>query len=371
MANCFTKHSRNIIKCKSESVNRFSYKQLIIAALVILIGLAIYFMILPMKEKELRFPDIVKSPDMNSQVSSGKPFIIDLNENKLADRDSVVITTGNNTTNLKGTFRYEISTADMPLGYNKTIISIYKGTKVKTVDLPYIITSDINPVPLNFTQRSSVSHDMRSYTQGIELHNGILYESAGQYGESTIRKVNPTTGSVLKSVPLAKEYFAEGLTVFNGKIYQLTWKEGICFVYDMDLNLLKKINFRSANGEGWGLCNNGKSIIISDGSNKLTYVNPETFAVEKIISVYAGANEVQYLNELEYVDGYIYANIYTTNQIAKIEAKTGKVVAVSDLSSLKNENQDGEVLNGIAFNPSNGHFFITGKYWKKMYEVKM
>lgn len=308
---------------------------------------------------------------MNSMVISGKPFVIDLNEKKLANRDSVVITSGNTTTNLKGKFRYEVSTAEMPLGYNKTTITIHTGSKTKIIDLPFIVTSDVTPLPINYIQRSSVSHDTRSYTQGLEVLNGILYESAGQYGESTIRKVNPTSGVVIKSVSLAKEYFGEGLTVLNGKVYQLTWKEGICFVYDKDLNLLKKTNFRSANGEGWGVCNNGKSLIISDGSNKLTYINPETFVVEKIISVYAGANEVQNLNELEYVDGYIYANVYTTNQIAKIEANTGKVVSVIDFTALKNENQDGDVLNGIAFNPTSGTFFITGKYWKKMYDVKM
>ena len=371
MANCSTKHSKNIIKCKLISVNRPISKYLIFAVIILVLGIMAYIFIFRVNKKELKFPDIVSSPDMNSMIASGKTFVINLNEKKLENRDSVVLISGNNRTTLKGKYIHEITTSDMPLGYNKIIISVFKGTMVKTIDLPFIITSDIKPVPLNFTQKSFVTHDTRSYTQGLEMYGGILYESAGQYQESTIRKVNPISGEVIKSIPLAKEYFGEGLTVLHGKVYQLTWKEATCLVYDKDLNLLKKTNFRSSNGEGWGLCNDGKSLIISDGSNKLTYIHPETFAVEKIISVYAGANEVQYLNELEYVDGYIYANVYTTNQIAKIEAQTGKVIAVSDMSSFKNENQDGDVLNCIAFNPASGTFLITGKYWKKMYEVKM
>jgi glutaminyl-peptide cyclotransferase len=339
----------------------------IIAA--ILFGLIATFS--PGKKKELRFPDIVVSPDVNAAVASGSELTIKFNEEKLSGVDSVIVKFSSDHTDVNGTFSHTINTTGLPLGYHVAEITVHDGKKSKTVALPFVVTSDINPSQASFTKLSQILHDKKSYTQGLEFYNGIIYESTGQYKESTVRKVNPKTGQTIKTVPLSSEFFGEGLTVLKNKVYQITWKEATCFVYDDQLNLLKKNGFRTTSGEGWGLTNDGNSLIVSDGTNKLTYINPETFAVEKIVSVYAGANEVQYLNELEYVDGHIYANIYTTNQIAKIEANTGKVVNVYDLATLKNENQDGEVLNGIAYNPASKTFFVTGKYWGKMYEVKL
>ena len=340
---------------------------IIIAAIIISIIAILY----PREKKEWRYSDIVVSPDVNSKVAIGAPLMIKLNEEKLSDVDSVIVRYPGNKADAKSNFGYTINTSGLPLGNHTAEITVHDGKKSKTVSLPFVITSDINPTSANFNKLSQIAHDKKSYTQGLEFANGVLYESTGQYNESTIKKVNHKTGQNIKSIPLAPEYFGEGLTILNNKVYQITWKESTCFVYDEQLNLLKKAGFRTITGEGWGLTNDGTSLIVSDGSNKLTYVHPETFAVEKIISVFAGPNEVQYLNELEYVDGFIYANIYTTNQIAKLEAKSGKVIAVYDLSALKNENQDGEVLNGIAYNPASKTFFITGKYWGKMYEVKL
>ena len=351
-------------------MNKPSSKFIMYTSFIIVLALIFIYLFTSRKEKELRFPDVVSSPDMNSMVESGQTLHIELNEKRLAKRDSVIISYDNKRVN-PANFKYELNTQNLSLGYQKVTISVYTGSKVKVIDLPFFITSDITPIPLNFTKLANIPHDSKSYTQGFEISGGMLYESAGQYNESTIRKLNYKTGKIIKSVLLAGEYFAEGLTIMQGKVYQLTWKEATCFIYDQDLNLVKKTSFRSTNGEGWGICNDGKSLIISDGSNKLTYLNPETLAVEKIISVYAGDNEVQYLNELEYVNGFIYANVYTTNQIVKIDATSGKVMGVSDFSALKNENQDGEVLNGIAYNPVSGTFLITGKYWKSMYEVRM
>lgn len=337
-------------------------------AVAIIISVVIFY---PTKKKELRFSDIVISPDINSSIPSGTPLAIKLNQETLQDKDSIIIKFGETYMTMKDDFNYSIATTTLPLGYHAVDISVFDDKKSKTVALPFFITSDIKPTNSSFTSLSRISHDKKSYTQGFEFYNGILYESTGQYKESTIRKINPKNGQNIKTVSIGGEFFGEGLTILKGKVYQITWKESTCFVYDDQLNLIKKTGFRTTTGEGWGLCNDGTSLIVSDGSNKLTFLNPETFAVEKIMSVYAGANEMQNLNELEYVDGYIYANIYTTNQIVKIDAKSSKVVSVFDFTSLKNQNQDGEVLNGIAFNPSSKSFFITGKYWGNMYEVKL
>lgn len=340
----------------------------VFAIIVIVFSILMFY---PDKPKELRFPDIVTAPDINSSVVSGAPLKITLNEDKLSDQKSVTLNYAGNKIDVSKSFDHTINTTGLPLGYNTVDITVDDGKKTKTVSLPYFITSDITPSSASYNKLSQISHDKKSYTQGLEFYNGVMYESTGQYKESTIRKVNHKTGQTIKTLPLSGEFFGEGLTVMGGKVFQITWKEGTCFVYDDQLNLLKKSGFRTTTGEGWGLTNDGTSLIISDGSNKLSYVNPETFAIEKIISVYAGQNEVQYINEMEYVDGHIYANIYTTNQIAKIDAKTGKTISVYDLSTLKNENQDGEVLNGIAYNPASKTFFVTGKYWGKMYEITL
>ncbi len=346
--------------------------KLILALLAIVIIAFIVMNVFPTKDDILRYPDIVKSPTMNINLPYGKSLDITFNEEKLKNYDSIVISKDQKFIDkLINKYSLSVNTADYTLGYHKLEVSIYRKGKARTIDLPFIMVSDVMPSELLFTKLKTTTHNAKSYTQGFEIHNNILYESSGQYGASSIRKVNLKTGQLITEKKLDPSFFAEGLTVLNGKVYQLTWKEGQCIIYDETLNELKKIGFRSTNGEGWGICNDGVSLIISDGSNKLSYLHPETFAVEKVIEIYAGNTPVNYLNELEYVNGYIYANIYTTNQIAQIEVKTGKVLGVIELSSLKNENPNGEVLNGIAYQKSSNTFFITGKYWDKTYEISI
>lgn len=346
--------------------------KLILALLAIVIIAFIVMNVFPTKDDILRYPDIVKYPTMNINLPYGKSLDITFNEEKLKNYDSIVVSKDQIFIDkLINKYSLSINTKDYPLGYHKLEVSIYRKGKARTIDLPFIMVSDMMPSELLFTKLKTTTHDAKSYTQGFEIHNNILYESSGQYGASSIRKVNLKTGQLIIEKKLDPSFFAEGLTVLNGKVYQLTWKEGQCIIYDENLNELKKIGFRSTNGEGWGICNDGVSLIISDGSNKLSYLHPETFAVEKVMEIYAGNTPVNYLNELEYVNGYIYANIYTTNQIAQIEVKTGKVLAVIELSSLKSENPNGEVLNGIAYQKSSNTFFVTGKYWDKTYEISI
>lgn len=346
--------------------------KLILALLAIVIIAFIVMNVFPTKDDILRYPDIVKSPTMNINLPYGKSLDITFNEEKLKNYDSIVVSKDQKFIDkLINKFSLSVNTTNYTLGYHKLEVSVYRKGKARTIDLPFIVVSDVMPSELLFTKLKTTTHDAKSYTQGFEILNNILYESSGQYGASSIRKVNLKTGQLITEKKLDPSFFAEGLTVLNGKVYQLTWKEGQCIIYDENLNELKKIGFRSTNGEGWGICNDGVSLIISDGSNKLSYLHPETFAVEKVMEIYAGNTPVNYLNELEYVNGYIYANIYTTNQIAQIEVKTGKVLAVIELSSLKSENPNGEVLNGIAYQKSSNTFFVTGKYWDKTYEISI
>jgi|JI7StandDraft_1071085.scaffolds.fasta_scaffold03866_4 glutamine cyclotransferase len=343
---------------------------LILLILLVISGIFYIWPSLPFNQKELRFPDIISSPDANANIAVGQKLTIKLNETKLSDQDSIIISLDKTRIHkINDQYSYELETTGMPLGHHLIDVEVFRGSKNKKVELPFFIVSDIQPVPAIHSITKTISRDTNSYTQGFELADGILYESGGQIGRSLIRKVNPKTGIVIKSVDTDKSLFAEGLTILNDKVYQLTWQNGVCLIYDKDLNLIKKTSFKSSNGEGWGLCNDGKSLIVSDGSNKLSYLNPETLEIEKKVSVYAGPKEVTLLNELEYVNGFIYANIYTTDQIAKIEATTGKVISVANITNLDKANPKGDVLNGIAWNPASKNFLITGKSWGKIYEA--
>ena len=214
-------------------------------------------------------------------------------------------------------------------------------------------------------------HDVMAYTQGLFFHEGQLYESAGQYGESSFRKVDLQTGKVLKRLNFEGRYFVEGSCVLNGRLFILTWQEHECFVYD--LASLEKIGTCRYNGEGWGLTTDGKSLIMSDGSSTITFRNPDTFAPERTITVTLRGQKVMYLNELEYIKGEIWANVYGTDQIVRINPQTGAVTGVINCrgllpAALRKPSTD--VLNGIAVD-ARGGIWLTGKYWPKMYRITL
>lgn len=218
------------------------------------------------------------------------------------------------------------------------------------------------------------AHNQTSFTEGLEYSDSILIESTGLYGTSKLSKTDIKTGRDIAKIDLDKKFFGEGITKLNGKIYQLTYKEEKCFVYDV--KTLKKVNEFSYKGEGWGMTNNGKQIIMSNGSNNLIYKNATTFAEENTIAIFDETGKpLDSINELEYVDGFVYANIWQTNYIVKIDVKQGKVVERIDFSSLVNQYLSGvpnmDVMNGIAYNPNTKNFYITGKYWPILFEVKL
>ena len=223
-----------------------------------------------------------------------------------------------------------------------------------------------------FKVEETLPHDVAAYTQGLFFHEGELYESAGQYGESNFRKVELKTGRVQKRINFESRYFAEGACVLNGRLYVLTWQEKECFVYDMKTwNRLGTLRYM---GEGWGLTTDGKSLIMSDGTSTLTFRNPETFAVERSVSVTLRGQKVAYLNELEYIKGEIWANVYGTDQIVRIDPATGVVRAVINLKgilpqALRKPRTD--VLNGIAYDERSGAVYVTGKYWPKLYRITL
>jgi glutamine cyclotransferase len=214
-------------------------------------------------------------------------------------------------------------------------------------------------------------HDPHAFTQGLEYYGGYLYESTGIAGQSTLRKVALQTGEVIRKTSLPPQYFGEGLTIFRGKIYQLTWLSKKGFVYD--LHSFRQIGEFPYDGQGWGLTHDEKSLILSDGTNKIRYIDPFSFSVTRMLEVYAAGEGVVNLNELEYVKGEILANIWHSPRIARIDARSGQVLAWIDLSSIVSKEQHGDegVLNGIAYDKTADRLFVTGKNWSKLFEIKI
>jgi glutamine cyclotransferase len=235
------------------------------------------------------------------------------------------------------------------------------GIPQKTEQIPVLNVKLVRAYP----------HDPHAFTQGLEYYGGYLYESTGIAGQSTLRKVALETGEVIQKVSLPSQYFGEGLTIFHGKIYQLTWLSKKGFVYD--LHSFRQLGEFPYDTEGWGLTHDDKSLIMSDGTNKIRYIDPASFGVTRTIELYAGGEGVVNLNELEYVKGEIFANIWHSPRIARVDARSGQVLAWIDLSSIVSKQQHGDeaVLNGIAYDKAGDRLFVTGKNWSKLFEIKV
>lgn len=230
------------------------------------------------------------------------------------------------------------------------------------------------PKIYNYKIINTYPHDITSYTQGLEFHNGILYESTGQYGESKLRKVNYKTGEIIQDINLDNNFFGEGLSILNEKIYQLTWQEKRGFIYD--LNSLERSGSFSygQSQEGWGLCNDGKWLYKSDGTEFIWKLDPNTQIEKDYIQVYTNKGKLINLNELEWVEGKIYANRYLKSGVAIINPENGAIDAVIDLKELKNkvtQHPGLDVLNGMAYNEQTKTLFVTGKRWDKIFEIKV
>lgn len=215
-------------------------------------------------------------------------------------------------------------------------------------------------------------HDPNAYTQGLVYKDGFLYEGTGLNGRSSLRKVKLETGEVLKQVDLAPEYFGEGIALLGGKIYQLTWKAKTGFIYDA--RDFHKIGQFSYPGEGWGLTTDGRDLFMSDGTPEIRVLDPATFKEKRRIKVYDGTKPIQELNELEFVHGEIFANIWQTDRIARISPRTGKVLGWIDLSGILSpvyRRSSDAVLNGIAWDPQGKRLFVTGKLWPSIFEIQL
>lgn len=234
-------------------------------------------------------------------------------------------------------------------------------------------TAAMGTAPMTVAEAvNSYTHDPQAFTQGLVFHDGVLYESTGGRGTSSLRRVALESGAILEQVTIPHPYFAEGLALLEERLYQLTWQENTAFVYDR--GSLKPIATLSYAGEGWGLATDGQSLVLSDGTNVLRFLEPSTFQVVRTLPVVDGSEYVHYLNELEWVRGEIWANVWHRDQIARIDPRSGRVIAWLDLAHLappiRTENPEA-VPNGIAFDQRTGRVFVTGKLWPVLYEIRL
>jgi len=267
-----------------------------------------------------------------------------------------------------------IDIGNYKLGKQSISAIAYYQNEQRTLNNTVYFLAKNPPSIYNYEIVNEFPHDKNAFTQGFEFYNGFFYESTGNYGKSTLRKVDISSGEVLQKIDIDKQYFAEGLTIFKNKIYQLTWKKNKGFVYDLETFKLEKTFNYSQSKEGWGLTHDNNKMIKSDGTERMWFINPETLREDGFIEAYTNKRKAESLNELEYVNGKIYANVWQKNAILIVNPSTGAMEGVVDLKGLQSkadQSGDDNVLNGIAYDNENDRLFVTGKKWSKVFEIKL
>jgi glutamine cyclotransferase len=320
--------------------------------------------------------------------NSSKPikhFLIQTNANKnvISNTDTLKLSISNPSNKKIDSVNYVMNNSPVAdifslqnssLGEKMIKAEVFYDGKKEVALQKVIVVNGSTPKLYSYELLNTYPHDITSYTQGLEFYKGVLYESTGQYGESKLRALNYKNDAILNNVNLSRSYFGEGLTVLNDKIYQLTWKEGRGLIYDVNtFETLGSFNYGQSK-EGWGLCNDGRQLYKTDGSENIWILNAETLEEERFVQAYTNKGRLTNLNELEWVEGKIYANRYQKNGVAIINPINGAIEAVLDFKELKNKvtNHPGlDVLNGMAYNPDTKTLFVTGKRWDKLYEVRI
>lgn len=319
----------------------------------------------------------IDQPLENARVFSGDniPLRLSVTGNTIPDSVRIYFDGKLLATLYSTPWQHDIITQKVRMGKIPLKVMAFSGTRRPQVITRFVLLlSDISPVLFSYDIINVYPHDRSAYTQGLVYHDGYLIESTGQTGKSSLRKAEIKTGKVVQKYDLERKYFGEGIVLLNDRIYQLTWEHNTGFVYDLEsFKLIKNIHY---NTQGWGITTDGDKLIMSDGTNKIFFIESEYFTVLSSIEVYDNKEAVWQLNELEYINGEIWANIYMTDRVARIDPATGKILSYINLTGLLTEKeklQQGpeDVLNGIAWDEESKRLFVTGKRWPKLFEIKV
>ena len=306
----------------------------------------------------------------NQRLATGDTINVTINIEGEGTVDSVSLKLGSIAITMVGN-KLITSTGELLPGKYTATFEVYAKDDEMKHSVPIELLSEIVPSEKTYERVAYYTHDPDAYIQGLFYHNGFLYENTGRNGESSLRKVEIKTGNVLEQSFLPDEYFGEGITLWEDQIIQLTWTSNIGFVRTLDgFEEIRTFNYPS---EGWGITTLEDRLVMSDGTETLHFLDPETLVETHQIKVYDNRGPIKELNELEYIEGLIYANVYQTDDIITIDPTNGKVISRIDLKGLMNAQwgRPINVLNGIAYDGDNRRFFVTGKLWPRLYEIKI
>lgn len=326
----------------------------------------------PNKQEVANFKTIVKL-ETKGILKTGDQLSFSYKSNAKVKADSLHIKFNNKYLNTFFEDKFTINTNGAKTGKQKLEFKFYwPDGKIQFIKKTITLVSDIVPEEYTYKVKKTWPHSTRAYVQGLEFSDGFLYEGTGEHGKSMLTKIDLQKNEVVQSVNLAKEFFGEGITIINDKVYQLTWKSSLGFVYNKE-NLAKLYDFNYPT-DGWGLTNNGTELIMSDGSEKIYFLETEYFSETKRLEVYDNQGFIDSLNELELIGDLLYANIYGTNNIIAIDINTGKVLKRINLTGILKQSDIKsrvDVLNGIAWNKDTKEFVVTGKWWPKLYSIEL
>jgi len=316
----------------------------------------------------------LKIIENKSEFKLNEDLTASINNSKNKRIDSVAFYFGNKYLKSSTNGDFNLNLQNVLLGNQPLKAIIYSEESTDTLSKNLKILNTETPKVYTYEITNSFPHDITSYTQGLEFHGDTLYESIGQYGSSKLRKLDLESGEVLQEIKLDDQYFAEGLTILRNKLFLLTWQEGEGFIYNLN-NFEKTGTFGyNQSKEGWGLCNNGEKIFKSDGTEKIWILDPQTLTEQSYIQPTHHKSISTKLNELEWVDGKIYANTYQKDGVAIINPANGAIEGLINFSGLRDQvtqHDKLDVLNGIAYNPETDKLYVTGKNWDKIFEVKI
>lgn len=316
----------------------------------------------------------ISNLDENSIGKISDKFLLEIIKEKGENFDSAALSIDGKKLKTLSTenFPYEIDTKDFRCGIVPVTVQVFRGGKQEYLGGSVKLHSDIVPKRKTYKVVKSYSHDNQAYTQGLQYEDGFFYESTGMRKKSSLRKVKPETGEILQSYILEDEFFGEGLTIMDDKLVQLTWQNHKGFVYDK--KTFDKLRDFTVATEGWGLSYYNDTLLLTDGTENVYFLETDNFSTVKYIQVYDNLGPVKMLNETEIIDGKLFVNIYQSDLIAEIDYHSGKVLSYIELTNILPESlrdNQTDVLNGIAYDEKDGRIFVTGKNWPKIFQIQI